>query len=576
METSAEDLLDTTAEQILYLLAASGVQFVFFHPGTDTAPLQEAVLSLQSKALPCPTVLTCAYESVGLAAAHGFWKVRRQPQAVIVHVDIGTQNLGAMLHNAQRDHAGVVILAGKAPYTIAGSAAGGRSNYIHWQQDEPDQAGIVRNYVKWSQEITRPDVTSRAVGRAIQAARAEPAGPVYLMVAREVLMESAGKDDGVPPGRYAVPRTPGMSAESLRIVTDELAAARRPVIITSRAGSRTAAVEPLRLLAETLGAQVFGRPESLNVPWRHPLYLRDTRAVHDALSEADVVLVIDCAVPWIPGDVSPRANAVIIQIDLDPVKLDMPLWSFPVDLSIQADSAIALPQLVDSLARASADEPTLSATWSARRHRLASAPVSAEAKAVGERDADGVHTRDLMQALNSVLDQQDVVVDESVTGRAALHQWLDRSVPGTLLSSGGPGLGWALGACVGVKLADPGRRVVAVVGDGSFLFGQPVAAFMLSGEAQAPFMTVILNNKGYRASRVPVFQLFPDGQSVRTGEAVATRFAVNPDFALIAAGCGAYGERVGTQAELIPALERCLEALSEGRCAVADILVEPY
>lgn len=564
--------LDTTAEQILFLLAAEGVRVIFFHPGTDTAPLQEAVLSLRAKGLACPQVIPCAHESVGLAAAHGFWKVSRRPQAVIVHVDIGTQNLGAMLHNAQRDRAGVVVIAGKAPYTIDGSAPGARSNHIHWLQDEPDQAGIVRNYVKWAQEITRPDVAARAVSRAVQAAAAAPAGPAYLMVARELLMEPAAADGRDLARSYATPQPTAMSADSVRAVTGALARARRPVVITSRVGYEAAAVPALRALAELTGAQVFGRPESLNLSWNHPLYLRDGQSASAALAEADMVLVIDCEVPWIPRDVSPRPGAHVVQIDADPVKLGMPLWSFPVNLSVQASSAVALQQLVDSLTVAATADPALAAGWSERRRRLeAGRPRAAAAARPADRDGEAIELPDVMRALNEVLDERDILVDESVTARNVLHQWLDRSLPGTVISSGGPGLGWGLGAAVGAGLAAEGRRVVAVVGDGSFIFGQPIAALMLAVDARSPFLAVVLNNRGYRASRTPVFELFPDGQSAHQGDAVATRFAADPDFAQIAAACGAYGERVAERRELVPALERCLSALAEGRCAVADI-----
>jgi acetolactate synthase-1/2/3 large subunit len=568
--------LETAAEAILHTLAVQGVDFVFFHPGTDTAPLQEAVFSLGAKRLACPTILPCAYESVGLAAAHGYWKVTQRPQAVVVHVDIGTQNLGAMLHDAQRDHAGVVIIAGKAPYTADSVTPGARSNYIHWQQDEPDQLGLVRGYVKWALELPRADVAVRAVSRAMQAAKAEPSGPTYLMVAREVLMEDPGVLGVDIPTGYPVPGPPAVPPDALVRATEALAGASRPVVITSRLGRRPEAVPALQEFAELIGAYVFGRPESLNLPWEHPLYLRDATASQRALETADVVLVLDCVVPWIPSQGRPGKDAIVIQIDADPVKLDMPMWTFPVQLPILAGAELALRQLVESLSALAAKDPSLAAAWAERSERLmAEGRVFPRVRNSSTKHGGGPATpTDVMEALNIVIRSEDIVVDETVTSRSALHQSLRRSLPGTLYSSGGPGLGWALGASVGIKLAAPERRVIALVGDGTFIFGHPIAALMLAQEAETPFLTVVLNNREYRASKLPVFALFPTGYSADRGEAVATRFRAAPNFALVAEACGSYGEIALCRDDLVPALRRCLDALSEGRCAVLDVTIQ--
>ena len=181
--------LKTTAEHLVSLLAAHGVEYLFLNPGTDTAPVQEAVYSLAEAGLPAPTVLLSTFESVSLAAAHAYWKMTGRPQAIFVHVDAGTQNLGAMVHNVLRDRAGVIVIAGKTPYGEQDGPSGGRNRPIQWQQDVPDQPGIIRGYAKWIQEITRPEMLDRAIGRAVQVAASSPAGMAYLTVSRDVLMD---------------------------------------------------------------------------------------------------------------------------------------------------------------------------------------------------------------------------------------------------------------------------------------------------------------------------------------------------------------------------------------------------
>lgn len=178
--------LKTTAEHLVSLLAAHGVEYLFLNPGTDTAPVQEAVYSLAEAGLPAPTVLLSTFESVSLAAAHAYWNMTGRPQAVFVHVDAGTQNLGAMVHNVLRGRAGVIVIAGKTPYGEDGPS-GGRNRPIQWQQDVPDQPGIVRGYAKWVQEITRPEMLDRAIGRAVQVAASSPAGMAYLTVSLSLI-----------------------------------------------------------------------------------------------------------------------------------------------------------------------------------------------------------------------------------------------------------------------------------------------------------------------------------------------------------------------------------------------------
>src|ERR1700730_15936058 len=179
----------TGAEAILQLLFACGIDYVFLNPGTDTAPIQEALVALAADGERVPTLVPCLFENVAMAAAHGFFLVTRKPQLVVVHVDVGTQNLGGNVHDAMRGQAGVIVLAGRSPYTVDGPAPGGRDRPIQWQQDVTDQIGIVRGYVKWSHELGRVDTLHELVPRAVQMAASEPAGPVYMTAAREVLCE---------------------------------------------------------------------------------------------------------------------------------------------------------------------------------------------------------------------------------------------------------------------------------------------------------------------------------------------------------------------------------------------------
>ncbi|MCW2912893.1 MAG: acetolactate synthase [Actinomycetia bacterium] len=548
----------TTAEHLLWLLGEHGVEHLFLNPGTDSAPLQEAMAVLTEAKVTIPRIITCSFESVALAAAHGYWQVTRRPQCVFVHVDVGTQNLGAMMHNVMRDQAGVIVIAGKTPYGEDPDSLGGRAHPINWQQDVPDQAGIVRGYAKWIMEITRSDMLPRAIGRAVQVATGGRPGAAYLMVSRDVLMDPPAGDLGRTT-RYAVARPPAADAETVRWIAGRLVEAERPLLVTSKVGRRSEGFAAVTRLTDLVGLRVIDTPESgcLNIASSHPMNVRSAPEAQQLVRDADLILVVDSDVPWIPKFAQPRDDATIIQVDADPLKTDMPLWTFPVDVAVTADGATALGQLVQHLEELGRD---------ALEH-----PRTADAVApAGEPDGP-MTAHEVVESLNAVLLPDDIVVEEAVTNAGVLHQALERSLPGTLYGAGSPGLGWGLGGAVGVSMASPGRRVVTVVGDGSFMFGVPTAALCLAAEAGAPILVVVLNNDGYRASRLPVFDLFPEGLSATQGDAVGTRFAYPPDFAAVARACHADGERVRDRAELIPALQRALLAVDSGRSAVVDV-----
>jgi acetolactate synthase-1/2/3 large subunit len=552
----------TTGEHLLWLLNEHGVEHLFLHPGTDSAPLQEAAAVLTDAGVPIPRIIPCTFESVGLAAAHGYWQVTGRPQCVFVHVDVGTQNLGAMVHNAFRDHAGVIVIAGKTPYGEDQESAGGRSHVIHWQQDVPDQGGIVRGYAKLTMEITRSEMLARGVGRAVQIARGGRPGPAYLMISRDVLMDPPAGAPGRTSG-YAIPGPAAAGRETALRIAGLLAAAERPLLVTAKTGRRPGGFAAITRLADRTGIRVVDAPESgcLNIATSHPMRVRSAETARRLVAEADLLVVADCDVPWIPKSVRPREDAVVVQIDADPLRTDMPLWSFPADLSVAGHGATVLEEVAALL-----PEVDAAAKWPGLIAETAAPPVTAEGP---------IEAREVAEALNAVLHEDDIVIEEAVTNAGALHEFLRRTRPGTLAGTGSPGLGWALGGAVGVKLAAPDRRVVAVVGDGSFMFAVPTAALCLAAEAGAPFLTVVLNNDGYRASRLPVFELFPDGVSAARGEAVGTRFAHTPDLAALARACHADGESVDDRNALVPALRRGLAAVEAGRSAVVDVRIAP-
>jgi acetolactate synthase I/II/III large subunit len=551
------------AGELVWTLADEGVQYIFINPGTDTAPVQEALARARSEGTPHPSSVLCIHEQVALSAAIGHAFVSGKPQAVMVHVDAGTLNLGGAIHQAQRNRTPVVIFAGRTPYSTSPDVPGHRDNAIHWPQEQLDQAAVMRAYGKWTMEVPRGRELGSLVRRAYQVARSDPKGPAYVMLPREALMEAGG------PGarRLNPPRPPAPDPRALAETARILADADRPVILTTRTGQDPAAGQALVRLAELLGCPVVDHRDRTNFPPRHPLYAGESQ---ELLGRADAILLLDAEVPWIPAKFTPSPAATILQIDIDCVKHEMPSWSYPVDLAMTADTAVALP-LLEAELLALADAARCG-RWRERRveveTRLARLHADWEDLAASP---DPVNMSDAMLgALSRALPTDAVVIEEAVTNRGAVLRQVVRDFD-RYFSTGAPALGSTLGAALGAKLARPEAPVVVVCGDGAFNFGIPTAAFFSAHRARAPFLTVILNNGAYRASQHPVQDLYPNGASVARNEFPETELSPFLDYVQMARSCGGDGEVVKRPEETAAAVERCLDHVAGGRCAVIDV-----
>ena len=179
----------TTGTAFLDALKEGGVSYLFCNFGSDHPSLIERLAEAATQGQPLPRVVTCPNEMVALSAAQGYAQVTGRAQAVLVHVECGTQSLAGAVHNAAKGRAPVLIFAGASPFTQEGELRGSRNEFIQWIQDVFDQRGLVRGYVKYENEIRTGRNVKQLVHRALQFAHSDPKGPVYLVGAREVMEE---------------------------------------------------------------------------------------------------------------------------------------------------------------------------------------------------------------------------------------------------------------------------------------------------------------------------------------------------------------------------------------------------
>jgi acetolactate synthase-1/2/3 large subunit len=562
--------VETVAQAWLELLHDRGVDVFLANAGTDFASLVDAFAKRQAEGKASPRPIVVPHESVAVGMAHGYYLATGRPQAVMVHVTVGTANATCGIITAARGRVPVFLAAGRTPLTEEG-LLGSRDLYIHWAQEAFDQAGMLREYVKWDYELRNAAQVEAVVDRAFELMLSEPRGPVYVTLPREVLAERISSISITsPPRRHMASRSfpdPARIEEAARL----LARARRPLIRAMGAGRDPAAVPALVELAEAGGIGVVEvDPTHVNFPSSHPLHVGYTQpsGVDPAFAEADVILVVECDVPWYPALAKPAPDAAIIHLGVDPLFARYPMRSFPCDVPILAEPAAALPLLTEAVRRlaAPADVAARSAEV-ARTHRARRTEWAAAAEAQGGWKTIGFAAA--AAAVGQVLDETTVVVNEYPLDRRFIG--FDR--PGAFFGQPhASGLGWGLPCALGLKLGDPARTVIACLGDGSYLFNEPAACHFVARSQGLPVLTVIFNNAQWEAVKSSTIGVHPEGWAKGTGLFPLTSLSPSPRFEEIVKAFDGHGELVDEQAALVPALRRGLEAVRAGKQAVVNIL----
>ena len=561
----AHTSVEMSAEAYLRRLAERGIEYVFANPGTDFAPIVESLSRPGDK--PYPRVISVPHENVAMAMAHGYYRVSGKPAVVMVHVTVGTANAICGLINAARDNIPIVLAAGRTPITETGHVAS-RNSHIHWGQEAFDQGAMVREFVKWDYELRHGQPVESVVDRALDIAMSEPRGPVYLTLPREVLA-----DPTIAPRRQAIGRPAGaVPAQPAQQAIEEaarlIAAAEFPLIVTSNAGRNPQAFSSLAALAETFALPVVQSvPNDLNLATDHPMHLGYEPGAF--LPDADVVLVIDSAVPWIPKSVLLKPGAKYIHVSADPLVSRFPFREFEADRLIAGESCAALSFLHQALRELMKGKE---ATIERRRHAIAvkRENIAARRRSILEtvRGQAPIHPVWLTTCLNDVKSKDAIVVNE--LGLNLGH--LDLAAQGSYLGGNmSGGLGFGLGAALGAKLAAPDRDVITVVGDGSYMFGNPISYHFIGCAQNLATLTVVANNNAWHAVRNATLSVYPNGDAARSNVMPLTELKPSPNFEKTIEICGGYGERVDKPDDLRAALQRGMDAVRAGTPALINV-----
>jgi acetolactate synthase-1/2/3 large subunit len=559
--------MQTAAEVFLRQLGASGVDWFFANGGTDFPPIVEAFAKLEGSNHRLPRPMTVPHENAAVAMAHGAYMVTGRPQAVMVHVNVGTANTVNGILNANRDHTPVFVLAGRTPYAEHGRH-GARTRNIHWAQEMFDQAGLVREAVKWDGELRQPEQAADLVTRALSLAMAAPRGPVYATLPRDTLAAPAGAAQ-VQASPATAPATPPPDPAALEQAARLIAGAARPLVITSAAGRMRAGFDALSRFAARFAVPVISfTPRFVNLPADHPMHLGYEPG--PLLAEADCVLVLDTDVPWIPHLQGPPAGCPVIHVGPDPLFQRYPMRNFPCALAITAEIGPALDGIGALL------DPLLpAAAVAARADALSamSARQRADWRASVAAPPDGPMTPEwISHCLAEALPDDAVIVNEYPLRQTHCPRIRHGTFYG---QSTAGGLGWGFGAALGAKLAAPEKLVVATLGDGAYVFNNPTACHWVSEAHGLPVLVVVFNNARYAAVRNSTLAMYRDGAAAMTGGALLADLSPSPAFEKLAEASGGHGERVTRAADLPEALRRAMAVVAqEKRQALVNVVCD--
>ena len=563
----AKERTPIAGEAFLRALSDHGIDYLFANPGTDFPPIVEAYSRAKISNHKVPTPLVIPHENLAVAMAHGAYAMTGKPQCVMLHVNVGTANAINNIINLNRDNIPLILAAGRTPISEKGKF-GGRNRYIHWGQEMFDQAGMLREAVKWDYEMRTPEQAADIVSRAHEVMMTSPKGPVYLSLPREPLAGTLSEPVGEVKPR-AVPAAPYPDLTLIAKLAEWIAGAEKPLIICTQSGS--AAMAPLGRLAEKYAIPVVTqRQRVVCLPSDHPMHMGyDPQGL---IQEADVVIVMEADVPYIPNEQHPRPDCKFASVGEDPAYKRYPMRSFPCDLSITATAASAMEALEQALAKHSIPEVRITArlTRAAEFNRKRKEALD---KAAALPPGDKITFPYLSRLVGECVGDDAVIFNEY----SLIQEQISRTKPDTFygLSAAG-GLGWGFGAALGAKLMAPEKLVVATLGDGAYMFSNPMVGHWVSDVHKLPILTIIFNNSLYGAVRGATMSMFKDGVAGQDGGKFLADLSPSPAFEAAVIAQGGHGERVEKASELPAALARARDVVvKEKRQALLNVVCPP-
>jgi len=290
------------------------------------------------------------------------------------------------------------------------------------------------------------------------------------------------------------------------------------------------------------------------------------------LERADLVICLDVLAPWMPAAHEPRADATVVQIGPNPLSQRTPIRNFRGDMVLASDTAPALLALERALG-----EHTPHTGVAARFEQVAASNAAARQATLATAapdDAQGMTKAQIARIVSDALAGEDATIFSELGCPMApmhldhAHAWYQEPHAG--------GLGWSLPAAMGFQLAAPDKLVLATMGDGTYMFANPVACHQIAEALNLSILILVLNNNEWGAVRQSVVGLYPDGYAAKANQVPLTGLAPSPDFTLVAQASRALAMKAEDHTQFAQCLQDALAHIRARKgAALIDVRTRP-
>ncbi len=554
----------TGAEIMWETLRAANIRYVFGTTATGMSPIFDAMT-----VKPGAEWIMSVAESQATAMAHGYELASGKPGVLLVP-GVAIPSTMNMLYNAWKDRSSLVVISD------------GPSNEIPFRnmfQQMEDWVQPMIQFTKSRWKVNDARHISEIVRRAIKLAETAPGGPVHVRVPLNVLGTRNVKQTIYPHSRFTIPVEMRPKPELIEATAKAFVEAKKPVMTVGSEVTRAGANAELVALAELLGIPVAqGYSVYGDFPFRHPLFSGfHGLGAPPSMAGADVFMNLGVQMPG-PGIFTspPPRSAKIIEARVEYQAIGT---TYPIDVAIAGgvkEIIVDLTDAIKSMATADRLKRISAERIAAAQDEQAARDVTRREKAREHWDASPMSWERLSAELDLVLDDDAIIVPE-LDYRTPFH-WLDFNLDKKLLigQTTGFALGWGIAAAQGVKIAEPDRQVVCLVGDGALLFGE-IEALWSAARYDIPIIIVVFNNRSYDNERNRLQQRSPlyANKETRDKWLDITGYLGDPvvDFAGLAKSFEISAEMVATPAELKGALRRARDVTREGRPYLIDAVI---
>lgn len=548
-------------QAIMEIFRAEGVDHIFGNPGTTELGFMDILQDY-----PDIRYIVCLHESIALGAAQMYANASGKTGVVNLHVAPGLGNALGALYNATIGKMPLIVTAGQQDTRMVV-----REPVLSY-----DLVAMAQPLAKWSVQLQHVDDIPTVFHRAFKVAQDPPRGPVFIALPGNVIDAEADLQLASPSVSFRKNRP---DPEGVQAAATLLAKAQRPAMICGDGVQAAQAQAELVHMAELLGAHVWNTliTGALGFPNMHPHFRGPLPAEHSAirhvLSDTDVVLAVGVdlfdEVFYSEGPALPDGCA-LVQIDNSSWELGK---NIPADIGLLADPKLALQEVAEVLVPSMDAAAQRAAAQRREAMQTQKAHERERQQQRAERGWDSVPIAPprLFATLSACLPDNVVIYNEAITAETDLLRTIALE-QNRLFGNHGGGIGQGLPGALGVKLANPDRPVVAVVGDGSAMY--TIQSLWSAARHHIPVVYIILSNRSYRVLKFNMNR-YRRQLDIPSGRPYPFMDFDDPplDFVQMAQGMGVASQRVSQPGDIEAAVKAALaadapyllEVVTEGR-----------